>query len=63
MIVRTAHMANGDVFEVPADSVIGCFERGYVYGADAYGQHVLNVAQILYFGPREEAVWMKEGCE
>lgn len=60
MKVRTAHMANGDMFEVSTYDLVGCFERGYIYGADAYGQHILNVDHILYFGPRREAVWLKE---
>ena len=64
MMVRTAHMADGTVYEVPADGILGCFERGYVHGIDENGdQCVLNVAHILYFGPRKNAWWLKEAGE
>ena len=63
MMVRTAHMADGSMFEVPADGLLGCFERGYVFGANVYGQHVLNVSHIMYFGPRKEALWPREASE
>lgn len=64
MMVRTAHMADGSAFEVPADGLLGCFGRGYVFGVDGNGdQCVLNVPHILYFGPRMEARWLKEVSE
>ena len=64
MMVRLAYMADGTTSEVPADSVIGCFERGYIFGVGPLGsQYVLNVAHIKYFGPCREAKWLKEGSE
>ncbi len=61
MMVRTAHMADGSAFEVSTYDLVSCFKRGYIYGVDGNGdQCVLNVAHILYFGPRMEAVWTKE---
>ena len=64
MMVRVAHMADGNVFEVPADGILGCFERGYIHGIDENGdQCVLSVAHVLYFGPRRNAWWLKEVSE
>ena len=64
MMVRTAYMADGSVFEVPADGILGCFGRGYVFGVNEKGgQCVLNVSHIIYFGPRKEAIWLKEVSE
>lgn len=61
MIVRTAHMADGNEFEVSSYDIPGCFERGYVYGAIRNGDvYVLNVANILYLGPCKKAEWLKE---
>lgn len=64
MMVRLAYMTDGTTCEVPADGLLGCFERGYVFGVGPLGgQYVLNVAHIKYFGPRREAKWLKEGSE
>lgn len=64
MMARTAHMADGNEFEVSSFDIVGCFERGYIYGADMYGQVVLNVSHIVYFGPIKKARWLKkEGAE
>lgn len=64
MMVRHAYMEDKTTYEVPADGLLGCFERGYVFGVGPLGgQYVLNVSHILYFGPRREARWLKEVSE
>jgi len=60
MIVRMALMDDGREFEVPSAAVPGCFSCGYVYGWDAYGEHVLNVAHVVRFGPCGNPQWIKE---
>lgn len=63
MIVMTAYMDDGTAFEVPYYAVSGCFIGGYVSGWDVYGEHVLNVAHIVRFGPRMESQWVREEGE